>query len=196
VAVIVCGLVPTFEGVTEAVQAAAFPPLGARVHVPKVSPASDELSVTVPVGLVCVPASVSVTVTVALLAWPTTTVLSDKLTLVVVARLLTVCATPMDVLVRKFASPTKVAVSVLVPDVVGFNWHVPVVTVPTQESPVPSFTVTLSVPAMVPLPGAFTVTVKFTVMGWPMTEGFGVCVVIVVVVPAALITPVALAMKA
>jgi len=105
VAVIVCGLVPTLDGVTEAVQVAAFPPLGARVQVPKVSPVSDELSVTVPVGLVCVPESVSVTVTVALLGWPTTTLVSDKLTLVVVARLLTVCATPAEVLVAKFASP-------------------------------------------------------------------------------------------
>jgi hypothetical protein len=95
----VCGFVPTFEGVTDAVQVAAFPPLGARVHVPRVSPASDELSVTVPVGLVCVPVSVSVTVTVAVLAWPTTTVLSDKFTLVVVARLFTVCETPDEVLV-------------------------------------------------------------------------------------------------
>ncbi len=90
VAVMVCGLVPNFDGVTEAVQVAAFPPLGARVQVPKVSPASDELSVTVPVGLVWVPVSVSVTVTVAVPGWPTTTVPSDKLTLVVVLRLLTV----------------------------------------------------------------------------------------------------------
>ena len=61
----------------------------------------------------------------------------------------------------------------------------PAATVPVQLSPVPSLTVTLSVPGIVPLPGEFTVTVKFTVMGWPMTEGFGVCAVIVVVVLAA-----------
>ena len=118
----VCGLVPTFEGVTEAVHVAAFAPLGARVHVPNVSPVSEEPSVTTPVGLVCVPESVSVIVTVALLAWPTTTLVSDKLTPVVVARLFTVCETPADVLVAKLASPTaKVAVSVLAPDVAGVS---------------------------------------------------------------------------
>ncbi len=104
-AVMVCGLVPTFEGVTEAVQVAAFAPLGARVQAPKVSPASDELSVTVPVGLVCVPASVSVTVTVALLGWPTTTLVGNKLMLVVVARLFTTCDTAVEVLVAKLVSP-------------------------------------------------------------------------------------------
>ena len=114
-------LVPTFEGVTEAVQVAAFAPLGAKVQVPKVSAASDELSVTAPVGLVSVPASVSVTVTVVLLDWSTTTLASDKLTLVVVARLLMVCATPAEALVAKFVSPAKVAVSVLAPEVVGVN---------------------------------------------------------------------------
>jgi hypothetical protein len=122
VAVTVCGLVPTFEGVTEAVHVAAFAPLGARVHGPKVSPASEELSVRAPVGLVRVPESVSVTVTVALLPWPTTTLVRDRVTLVVVARLLTVCDTPADVLVEKLASPVgNVAVSVWAPDVVGIN---------------------------------------------------------------------------
>jgi hypothetical protein len=128
----------------------------------------------------------SVTVTLAVLDWPTTTLASDKLTLVEVARLLTVCETPAEALVAKLVSPAKVAVRVLAPDVAGVNWHVPAASVPLQVSPVPSLTDTVSAPGMVPLPGEFTVTVKFTVMGWPMTEGFGVCAVIVVVVPAAL----------
>src|SRR5579862_185073 len=117
----VCGLVPTFEGVTEAVQVAVFAPLDANVQVPNVSPASEELSVTAPVGFVCVPVSVSVTVTVVLLDCPTTTLAGDKLTLVVVARLFTVCAMPAEALVAKFVSPAKVAVSVLAPEVVGVN---------------------------------------------------------------------------
>ena len=75
-----------------------------------------------PVGLVCVPESLSVTVTVALLGWPTVTVVIDRLTLVEVALLFTVCETPADVLVAKLASPAaKVAVSVLAPEVVGVN---------------------------------------------------------------------------
>jgi hypothetical protein len=49
---------------------------------------------------------------------------------------------------------------------------------------VPSPTVTL--PVGVPLPGALTLTVKFTVMGWLTIEGFGVWAVIVVVVLAGL----------
>lgn len=122
VAVTVCGLVPTFEGVTEAVHVAAFAPLGASVHVPNASPVSEELSVITPVGLDCAPESESVTVTVALLGWPTRTFVSDRLRLVVVFLLLTVCETPADVLVAKLESPVaKAAVNVLAPAVVGVN---------------------------------------------------------------------------
>jgi hypothetical protein len=53
-------------------------------------------------------------------------------------------------------------------------------------SPVPSLTVTLSVPGIVPPPGELTVTVKFTVTGCPTMDGLGVWAVIVVVVLAAL----------
>ncbi len=52
VAVMVCGLVPTLDGVTEAEHVAAFAALGARVQIPKLSPASEELSVIVPDGFV------------------------------------------------------------------------------------------------------------------------------------------------
>ena len=48
---------------------------------------------------------------------------------------------------------------------------------------VPSLTVT--VPAGVPLPGAFATTVNVKLTAWPTAEGFGVWAVIVVVVPAA-----------
>ncbi len=55
---------------------------------------------------------------------------------------------------------------------VGVNWQVPAVTVPTQLSPVPSLTVTL--PVGVPAPGEFTVTVKVTVIAEFTAEGLGV----------------------
>jgi len=48
---------------------------------------------------------------------------------------------------------------------------------------VPSLTVTF--PAGVPVPGEFTVTVKFTVIAWFTNDGLGVWAVIVVVVAAA-----------
>ena len=48
----------------------------------------------------------------------------------------------------------------------------------------PSLIVTL--PVGVPLPGALTVTLKFTVTAWPTTDGSGVSFVMFVVVSALL----------
>jgi hypothetical protein len=76
-----------------------------------------------------------------------------------------------------------VAVSVLFPCVFNVTLHVPADTVPTQVS-TPSLTVTL--PVGVPLPGAVTETVKFTVTGCPAVEGSGLSRVIAVVVLALL----------
>src|SRR5207244_941271 len=60
--------------------------------------------------------------------------------------------------------------------------QLPVATLPLQLC-VPSLTVT--VPVGVPLPGAFTTTVKVKLTAWPVAEGFGEWPVSVVVVPAA-----------
>src|SRR2546422_5975993 len=98
---------------------------------------------------------------------------------VVVLAAFTVWATPAEALPAKFASPPKVAVSVLVPAVVGVSVQVPAATVPVQFA-VPSLTLTL--PVGVP---PFEVTVNATAIPWPVTDGFGVWVVIAVVVPAA-----------
>jgi len=84
------------------------------------------------------------------------------------------------VLLAKLASPAYVAVSVRAPAVVSVRSQVPAATVPTQLS-VPSVTVTL--PVGVPV---FEVTLKVTLIAWPTVEGSGVCVMIVVVVAAAL----------
>jgi hypothetical protein len=54
--------------------------------------------------------------------------------------------------------------------------------VAVQEAPAPSLTVT--VPVGTSLPGATTVTLKVTVVGWPTTTGFGVIETIDVVVLA------------
>src|SRR6185437_14472116 len=89
VAVIVCGLVPTLDGVTEAEHVAALLPLLVSVQVPKVSPVSEDPRATVPDGFDWVPVSVSVTFTDAVLACPTTAGLFT-VTAVVVVRLLTV----------------------------------------------------------------------------------------------------------
>jgi hypothetical protein len=66
--------------------------------------------------------------------------------------------------------------------VVAVSWQVPAATEAVQLSPVPSLTVTL--PAGVPLPGATAATVKLTVIACPTTDGFGLWVPIVVVVAA------------
>ena len=84
--VIFRGLVPVSFGVTVAVQVAAFPPLGVSVHVVNVSFPSGEESAIVPAGFDCVPVPPSATVTVSVLACPTTTEVGFRLTVVVVAR--------------------------------------------------------------------------------------------------------------
>jgi hypothetical protein len=95
----VCGLVPpTWDGVTEAAQVAAFPPLGASVQAVKASPVVFEESAIVPWGLLCGLDAVSVTVTVTVLACPTTTEVGFSVTVVVVVRTLTFCVSVDDVL--------------------------------------------------------------------------------------------------
>src|SRR6266545_4991608 len=83
----VCGLAPTSFGVTVTEHVAAFVPLAESVqvlalNVSGLAPASEDVNETVPVGLDWVAAPVSVTVTVTVLACPTTT--DDGLRLVTV----------------------------------------------------------------------------------------------------------------
>jgi hypothetical protein len=99
VAVMLRGLVPVSFGVTVAAQVAAFPPLGASVQVVKVSFASGEESAIVPAGFDWVPVPPSVTVTVIVLACPTTTDVGFRLTVAVVARVFTTWVRTEDVLV-------------------------------------------------------------------------------------------------
>jgi hypothetical protein len=87
------GLVPMSFGVTVAAQEAAFPLLGASVQVVNTSLVSGEESAIVPPGFEAVPlALVSVTVTVIVLAWPTSTEFGFRLMLVEVVRGLMVSA--------------------------------------------------------------------------------------------------------
>jgi hypothetical protein len=77
-------------GVTVAVHLAAFAPLFASVHTVNVSFASGEENAIVPPGFDCVPVElVSVTVTVIVLAWPTSAEVGLRVTLVDVVRALT-----------------------------------------------------------------------------------------------------------
>ncbi len=106
-----------------------------------------------------------------------------------VAAVFTVCATPADTLVRKFASPAYVAVNVLAPAVVDTSPHDPAATVATQVS-VPSLTVTE--PVGVPAPGAVTLSVKATGTVCPVTDGSGRSEVMLIVVAAAVMSNAAL----
>jgi hypothetical protein len=63
----------------------------------------------------------------------------------------------------------------------GFSVQLPADTVPVQLAPVVSATVTVSLPGIVPLPGAFTATVKLAETDCPSATGFGVLPVILVV---------------
>jgi hypothetical protein len=166
---------PAEVGVSVQVPAATVP---TQVAVPS-------LAVTFPVG-VPPPGATAPTVKVTVTAWPTTEGSGVWLAIVVaVPAWFTVCATPDDVLVVKLASPAYVATRFFVPAVVGVSVQVPVATVPLQLA-VPSLTFTL--PVGVP---PAEVTVKLTATPWPTTDGFGVCVVIDVVVPAGLTVTVA-----
>jgi hypothetical protein len=168
-------LLPDVVGVKEQPPAATVP----------VQVAVASVTVTFPVG-VPLPGATGATVKVTAIAWPTTEG-SGVWPVIVVAVLarLTVWAAPGDVLVVKFASPAYVAVRFFVPAEVGVSVQVPVATVPLQLA-VPSLTLTL--PVGVP---PAEVTVKLTATPWPTTDGFGVCVVIDVVVPAGLTVTVA-----
>ena len=74
---------------------------------------------------------------------------------------------------------------VLAPAVVGNSWQVPAATLAWQLTD-PSLTVT--VPVGVPLPGAAATTEKATVIAWPTRDGSGRSELIVVVVPAGLMS--------
>jgi hypothetical protein len=69
----------------------------------------------------------------------------------------TVCGTPVDILLLKLLSPLYFAVMVFEPVVVEVRLHVAAATLPVQLS-VPSLTVTVSVPGIVPPPGAVIAT--------------------------------------
>src|SRR5207247_654258 len=140
------------------------------------------LTVTVPVG-VPLPGAVAVTAKVKSTAWPTVDGFGVcPVIAVVVAAGFTVWPTPVEVLAAEVPLPAYVATRVLAPAVVSVTVQVPAATVPLQAC-VPSLTVT--VPVGVPLPGAAAVTAKVKSTAWPTVDGFGVCPVIAVVVPAA-----------
>src|SRR5882762_8776621 len=83
----------------------------------------------------------------------------------------------------KFPSPAYVAVTVRPPAAMNAILQLPTATVALQFW-VPSLTVT--VPVGVPLPGALAVTVNVKLAAWPTTDGFGVWLVMVVVVAVGL----------
>ena len=87
----------------------------------------------------------------------------------------------VPVLPMKLLSPAYVAVSVFEPALVDVSEQVPEATVPVQLL-VPSLIVTL--PVGVPVPGAFTLTLKLMVYAWPVTDGSGESLVMAVVVSA------------
>ena len=80
----VCALT-VVDAVTVTEQVLGLPPLSVQLAALKLSPPL-ELIETVPVGVELAPVSLSVTVTVAVVDWPTCSVAALKLTLVAVVR--------------------------------------------------------------------------------------------------------------
>src|ERR1700722_12439795 len=104
---------------------------------------------------------------------------------VVVLALLTVCATPVEVLALKLASPLYVAVMVLPPAVVEVSDQDPAAELRgTVQLADPSLTVTVSPLGIVPAPGALIATLTATEYACPTTVAVARLFVIVVVVAA------------
>ena len=156
--------------------------VAASVQVPVIVSPESEFIPTVPVGeLAPVAASSSVTVTVAVLAWFTTTELGLNPTDVLVWRV-TVCISAGEVLVSKVAVPAKTAVIECEPglncEAVVVNVAIPVVAsaVPVPSGVVPSRNVTSS--GVVSVGAGATVAVKVT--GVPEPTGLSGDKVVVV----------------
>jgi hypothetical protein len=144
---------------------------------------TPSVTVTTPVG-VPAPGGFTVTVKVIGTLCPVTDGSGRSLVIVVVVLAgLTVCPTDAEVLPVKFASPPYCAVSVFAPMVLKAMLQLVAGKVATQDC-TPSVTVTT--PVGVPAPGGFAVTVKVIGTLWPVTEGSGRSLVIVVVVLALL----------
>ena len=106
-------------GVKVVVQLACATPLGTRVQLVGAKvPAPLVLKLTVPVGVVFVPASVSLTVAVQAVSLSTATLAGMQLTVVEVLRLVTLTVA-LPWLVSCVRSPLYVAVTVAVPAVPG-----------------------------------------------------------------------------
>jgi len=170
-------------GVTVAVHVAVptgFAPCD-RLHVPvMVSPLTDEVTVTVPAGVCFGLAAVSFTVTVTVLACPTTTVDGLRSTAVDVGRVFTVIEEPPE-LPLWLPSPAKEVDTLIVPAEVPVRLAeqlelppVPITSVQlvlVGATPAP-LAVTLTVPVgelMGPVEASLTVTVQL--LAWPITTG-------------------------
>ena len=158
----------------------------ARVHVVKVPVTPVWLSDTVPVGVTNAPAAdESVTVTVQVEPWLTTTGVVQETVVVVVRRLTTTLAVPL--LPVWFASPAKVAVTAAVPAVeaVKVEVHVADAVVPARvqvvNEPVTPVWLSDTVPVGVTnVPGEVSVTVTLQVEPWLITTGVLQLTVVVV----------------
>ncbi len=158
----------------------------ARVHVVKVPVTPVWLSDTVPVGVTNAPAAdESVTVTVQVEPWLTTTGVVQETVVVVVRRLTTMLAVPL--LPVWFASPANVAVTAAVPAVDAVNVEVQVAdaVVPARvqvvNEPVTPVSVRVTVPVGVRnVPADVSVTVTVQVEPWFTTTGVVQLTVVVV----------------
>lgn len=136
------------------------------------------VNVTVPVGVIAVPAAVSVTVAVHVVACPITTVVGAHETLVVVVLRLTVTVAAALVLPEWDASPLYVPAMLAVPAVDGVNVlvHVAVPVAPATnvhvvKVPVTPVTVKDTVPVGVDTGAVESVTVAVHVEPWLTKTG-------------------------
>src|SRR6266852_2104998 len=166
-----CGVIVTVHvAVPSRVCASAHVPATTSVPTPTLIP-------TVPVGVTFVPfASVSITVTVTVLAWFTSTVDGDRLTLVEVERVLTVSVLVSELPVWAAVAPNIavtvcvpgctcgviVTVHVAVPSRVCASAHVPA----TTSVPTPTLIPTVPVGVTFVPFASVSITVTVTVLAW------------------------------
>src|SRR5947209_4866630 len=158
----------------------------ARVHVVELNdPAAPALvNVTVPVGVIAVPAAeLCDTVTVHVVAWLITTVDGVQLTLTLLVLRLTVTVA-VPVLVEWLVSPLYVAETVRVPagaDGVIVTEHVADDPEPDRVHVPPGVNVTVPVGVIAVPAGELSATVAVRVVGWLITTVVGVQLTVVVV---------------
>src|SRR2546422_523714 len=144
------------------------------------SEVAPPLNVTVPVGTP-VAGATALTVELKVTVWPTVEGFGEEVRLVLEFPAFTVCVRTADVLAANVAFPLNAAVREWLPTtrVVTSSEALPLTSVTVPSAVAPSLNVT--VPVGTPVAGGTGLTVAVNVTAWPVVDGLGVEVRLVLV---------------